>query len=105
SDTIPDGWETFANYKRIEVTVRRAGTGTVAAQLDSILAPPTQPSLIHAKAKLAVIDAALLTPVAGASVTLSGGPSGTRTGVSGADGTVTFPALSATNTAMPHYEV
>ena len=52
-----------------------------------------------------VTDYALSTPLQNATVSLGAGPSAPRSDVTGATGTVTFPALTPTTGGQPYYDV
>lgn len=101
NDPLPGGFQTYANYKRVAVTVTSSRSATPVASTETIVAPPSQPSLTSAIAKVQVVDYALNAPIEGATVTLGTGPSGPRTAVSAADGSVVFPDLQPNPTSGP----
>lgn len=92
-DPLPGGYQTFANYKVVRVKVQTAA-GKRLAELETVMAPPTQPSLTRGVVQVLVVDNVLNTPVTGATVRLLTGPDAPRSGTTRADGTVVFAALT-----------
>lgn len=91
-DPLPSGFESYANYKKITVTVSKGGKQY--AQLSTNVAPPTPPQQNKAVVKVKVIDYGNNQPIAGATVSLNDGPSSPLSGTSASDGQVIFPGLT-----------
>jgi hypothetical protein len=107
-DAPSTSYRTRADYKRVVVTVVRNTDSRRLTQDVTYVAPPgggTYAGQNEGIVLAQVIDGALNTPVAGASVTLSGGPTPARTDVTDAGGSVVFPALLPTNVSLNHYDV
>lgn len=106
-DQIPGGFPTGANYKRLRVTITYPGATNPVANLETLVAPSTQPSLSKAVAKVTVVDYALNVPVLGATVNLTLGPSAPRSDSTDAAGLVVFAALDPNPLTGPtsHYEL
>ncbi len=96
NDPTPNSTETGADYKLIRVTVLSSAVPTLNVNLQSYVAPPTQPSLDQGLIKLRVVDYALNQPVVGATVNLGTGPSAPRSDTTDAAGWVSFAALDPT---------
>lgn len=107
NDPIPGGFQTFANYKLVRVTITTPRFSAPVAKVETKVAPPTQPSLTKAVAKVQVIDYALNAPVQSASVQLLTGPDAPRTETTPADGTVIFAALAPNPPSGPsaYYDI
>jgi type II secretory pathway pseudopilin PulG len=106
NDPLPGGFQTGANYKRVTVRVR-TDDGTQLVHLETVVAPPTQPSLNKSVVRVRIVDDALNEPVAGAVVQLLGGPSSPRADISDAAGEVIFAALdpNPVSGVLDHYEL
>jgi type II secretory pathway pseudopilin PulG len=107
-DAPSTAYRTRADYKRVVVTVVRNSDSRRLTQDVTYVAPPggglfagQSEGIVLAQ----VIDGALNTPVAGAAVTLSGGPTPARTDTADPAGSVVFPALLPTNATLNHYDV
>lgn len=100
-DPRPGGYQTYANYKLVEVTVTGSLSTRPLASLDTVVAPPTQPSLSAGVVKTLVADYALNTPVVGALVQLGTGPDAPRSDLTDAAGNVVFAALTPTPPTGP----
>ena len=96
NDPLPGGFETGANYKRVTVTVKSGAAATTFAKMETLVAPPTQPSLNKGLLKVQVVDYALNQPVVGATVSLGTGPSAPRSDTADAAGRVSFAAVDPT---------
>lgn len=103
-DAVPVyGNGTGANYKRVIVKVTSAAM-TTPLQVETVVAPPTQPSLYSGQITAQVIDTNNQ-PIVGATVTVTG-PSPTRSDLTTAPlGKVKFPALIPTTAANPSYTI
>ena len=107
-DAPSTSYRTRADYKRVVVTVVRNGDSKQLTQDVTYVAPPGGGAYAGQNEGIVlaqVIDSVLNTPVPGATVMLSGGPTPARTDVTDASGSVTFPALLPTTTALNHYDV
>lgn len=101
-------YQTRADYKRVVVTVVRNADSRRLTQDVTYVAPPgggTYAGQNEGIVLAQVIDAALNTPVAGAAVALSGGPTPARTDTTDTSGSVVFPALLPTTASLNHYDV
>ncbi len=110
SDPAPTAYLTYADYKRVTVTVRRDSDSKVLTQQSTYIGPASQrayggqhDAIIQAQ----VMDMGNNQPVAGAPVSLSGGPSPPAGDTTNANGTVIFPALSPNPTygGQQHYSL
>lgn len=107
-DAPSTSYRTRADYKRVVVTVTRNGDSRRLTQDVTYVAPPgggTYAGQNEGIVLTQLIDVALNTPVVGASVTLSGGPTTARTDTTDTSGSVVFPALLPTNASLNHYDV
>jgi hypothetical protein len=107
-DAPATSYRTRADYKRVVVTVVRNADSKQLTQDVTYVAPPGGGAYAGQNEGIVlaqVIDAALNTPVPGASVTLSAGPTPARSDSSDASGSVTFPALLPTTLALNHYDL
>jgi type II secretory pathway pseudopilin PulG len=107
-DAPSTSYRTRADYKRVTVTVTRNADSKPLTQDVTFVAPPGGGAYAGQSEGIVVaqvIDGALNTPVTGATVTLSGGPTPQRTDASDASGSVTFPALLPTTSTLNHYDV
>lgn len=107
-DRPSTSYQTRADYKRVVVTITRNADSKQLTQDVTYVAPPGGGTYAGKTAGIAiaqVIDYALNTPVVGATVTLSGGPTPTRTDLTDASGSVVFPALLPTTASLNHYDL
>ena len=107
-DAPSTSYRTRADYKRVTVTVTRNGDQRALTQDVTFVAPPGGGAYAGQSEGIAlaqVIDGALNTPVAGATVTLSGGPTPLRTDTTDANGSVVFPSLLPTTPVADHYDL
>jgi hypothetical protein len=107
-DAPATSYRTRADYKKVVVTVVRNSDLRPLAQDVTYVAPPgagayagQSQGIILAQ----VIDSALNTPIVGATVTVSAGPSPARTDVADAAGSTVFPSLLPTTVSLNHYDV
>ena len=108
SDPIPGAYVTSADYKKVVMTVTRNSDGTQLAQKATLVASASAPPLngtSWVQIKRTVVDVVSQSPIAGATVHLTGGPSAEdRTDTSSAAGVVDFPALdSSAQIPPPNY--
>lgn len=99
-DNIPTyGYGTGANYKRVVITVTSPSM-KVPVVYETLVAPPTQPSLFSGafRAHVSETCGASLT---GASVLVADGPSADRTGTTNSTGDAQFSGLKPTNLSAP----
>ena len=101
-DPVPLGFSTGANYKRVIIKVS-AAVMTTPVQFETIVAPPIQPSLYSAVIKTQVIYNVGSTPIPGATVALTGGPSSDRSDTTDATGLATFAALTPNPSTTTYY--
>ena len=105
-DAPSTAYRTRADYKRVIVTVTRNSDNRRLTQTATYVAPPgggTYAGQNEGIVLAQVIDYVLNTPVIGASVTLSGGPSPLRTDTTDSAGNVVFPSLAPTTASQPSY--
>jgi type II secretory pathway pseudopilin PulG len=107
-DAPATSYRTRADYKKVVVTVVRNSDQRQIAQDVTYVAPPgagayagQSQGIILAQA----IDLVTNTPLVGATVTVSGGPSPARNDTTDAAGSTTFPALVPTTPALNHYDI
>jgi hypothetical protein len=91
---------TYADYKKIVVTLTRTNDGRVLSQKTTYVsaaaaAPDNGQDYVGVKRTIVDMDAAK-TPLSGVGVSLTTGPSAPRSDTSDSTGTVLFPALNAT---------
>lgn len=99
-DAPATSYRTRADYKRVVVTITRNGDHRRLTQAATYVAPPGGGAYAGQNEGIVVaqvIDAVQNTPVAGATVTLNGGPSPLRSDTTDVAGTVVFPALLPTS--------
>ena len=99
NDPVPSGIETGADYKSVRVTVTLVGSPTVLAQMSTLVAPASEPSLSKGLIKAQVVDYALNQPVADATVALGSGPDAPLADATDAAGKVGFAALDPTTSS------
>src|SRR5581483_347591 len=75
NDPTPLSYTTYANYKKVVVTVTRTSDGKQLAQEVTLVAPPLKASATNAVIQATVMDYGNSTPVAGVPVSLATGPS------------------------------
>lgn len=92
-DPVPQGFTTGANYKRVIIKVTSSVMKT-PLQTETIVAPPVQPSLYTAVAKLEVVNPVNSAPVTNAVVSMTGGPSANRSDTTDSLGKATFAGLT-----------
>jgi type II secretory pathway pseudopilin PulG len=107
-DAPATSYRTRADYKKVVVTVVRNSDQQQIAQDVTYVAPPgagayagQSQGIILAQA----IDLVTNTPLVGATVTVSGGPSPSRNDTTDAAGSTTFPALVPTTPSQNHYDI
>ena len=107
-DAPSTSYRTRADYKRVVVTVVNNADSRRLTQDVTYVAPPGGGTFAGQNEGIVlaqVIDGALNTPIVGAGVTLSGGPTPARTDTTDPSGSVVFPALLPTSPALDHYDV
>jgi hypothetical protein len=107
-DAPVTSYRTRADYKKIVVTVIRNVDSRLLAQDVTYVAPPGAGATAGQSQGIViaqVIDYALNTPLVGATVTVSAGPSPSRSDVADTSGSVVFPALLPTTVSANHYDV
>ncbi len=103
NDPVPGRFATGTNYKAMRVIVTR--NGTRLADMETLIAPRSQSSLTKGLIKVFVGDFADNTPIPGAAVTVTAGPSPTQTDLADAGGWTEFAGLTPTPASGPtsHY--
>ncbi len=99
---VSGGLSTYADYKKIVVTITRLQGGRQLAQEVTYIPPPGKGSyagLSQAVIKAQVIDMDLNQPVPGATVSLATGPSAPRADTTDSTGSVIFPDLTPNPTS------
>jgi hypothetical protein len=107
-DAPATSYRTRADYKRVIVTVTRNSDQRRLVQQATFVAPPGAGAYAGQSQGIVVaqiIDLVLNTPLVGATVNLTGGPSPTRNDLTDAAGQATFPALLPTTVSQPSYDV
>jgi type II secretory pathway pseudopilin PulG len=104
NDPTPLSYQSYANYKRVTVTVTRSD-GTELAKEVTNLAPPVKASQSEGAIVVTVVDTGDNTVVPNATVNIAGGPSGSESDTTDATGKVTFAGLLPTTTSQPDYDV
>ena len=108
NDAPATSYQTKADYKKVTVTVLRSADSKQLTQEVTYVAPPGGGAVAGQSqgiVQVQVIDGVLNTPLPGATVTLSNGPSPLRNDVTDAAGTAVFPALLPTNVTYPYYNI
>lgn len=110
NDPAPGTFQTYADYKKVVVTITRVRDGKLLAKKTTFVsstgaAPYGGINQVTIKAQ--VMDGVLSTPVTGAAVALATGPSAPRNDVTDAGGNVVFPAMTAnpTSGAQAYYDL
>jgi prepilin-type N-terminal cleavage/methylation domain-containing protein len=105
NDPVPTAYVTNADYKKVTVTITRNSDGAQLSQKTtyvSAISSPPMSGTTWVQIKRQVVDAVTMKPLVGASVGLTGGPSGAvRNDITDGSGTVLFPALDSTTASPP----
>jgi type II secretory pathway pseudopilin PulG len=101
NDPGPLSYSTFANYKKIVVTVARNSDSKQFAKEVTYIAPPVRPSQSNAVINARVVDYGNSTQVANVPVSLATGPSAPRNDVTDSSGAVIFAGLTPNPTSGP----
>jgi hypothetical protein len=107
-DAPATSYRTRADYKKVVVTVVRNTDSRPLAQDVTYVAPPGAGAYAGQSQGIVlaqIIDYVLNTPLVGATVTVSGGPSPARNDLTDAAGSSVFPSLLPTNVTLNHYDV
>ena len=96
NDPGPLSYTSFANYKKIVVTVTRNSDSSQIAREVTYVAPPVRASQSNAVINARVVDFGNSTQVANVPVALATGPDAPRNDVTDASGTVLFAGLTRT---------
>lgn len=106
-DPVPGRFATGTNYKQMRVTVTRIGSTVSLADMQTLIAPRTPSSLTRGTIKVLVSDYAANTPISGANVTVTGGPSPNASDTSDSLGRTEFAGLLPTTATGPasHYVI
>lgn len=101
NDPGPLSYTSFANYKKIVVTVTRNSDSSQLAREVTYVAPPVRASQSNAVINARVVDFGNSTQVANVPVALATGPDAPRNDVTDASGTVLFAGLTPNPTSGP----
>ena len=101
NDPGPLSYTSFANYKKIVVTVTRNSDSSQVAREVTYVAPPVRASQSNAVINARVVDFGNSTQVADVPVALATGPDAPRNDVTDASGTVLFAGLTPNPTSGP----
>ena len=107
-DAPATSYRTRADYKKVIVTVLRNSDMRKLTQQATYIAPPGAGAYAGQSQGIViaqVIDYVLNTPLPNATVTLSAGPSPTRTDLADASGSAVFPSLLPTTVTQNHYDL
>lgn len=107
NDPGPLSYTSYANYKKVVVTVRRNSDSAQLAQETTYVAPPVKASESNAVITARVVDYGNSTQVANVPVALSTGPSAPRNDTTDASGSVIFAGLTPnpTSGAQAYYDL
>jgi hypothetical protein len=95
-DQTPNSFRTYANYKKVVVTVVRNKDQKQLAKEVTFVSAAAKNAATESSIKAGVIDFPAGAPLVGATVNLQTGPSAPRIDVTNAGGEAIFPALTAT---------
>ncbi len=102
NDPVPTAYRTYADYKRVSVTITRNSDSDVLSQQTTYVGPANANSYggaTNAIANPQVIDMGNNSPLSGVPVALSGGPSAASSATTDGSGKVLFPALTPNPTS------
>jgi hypothetical protein len=109
NDPIPTAYVTNADYKKVVLTITRTSDGKQLATATSYVASASAPPLAGTgwvQIKRTVVDAVTTSPLPGATVTVTGGPSSAnRSDTTDGAGVVLYPALDSASSGTPVYAV
>jgi len=107
NDPGPLSYTSYANYKKVVVTVTRTRDSKVLAHEVTYIAPPVKADETNAVIKAQVVDYANSSAVANVPVSLSTGPSAPEGDSTDAGGNVTFAGLkpNPTSGAQAYYDL
>jgi Tfp pilus assembly protein PilV len=94
-DQTPNAYRTYANYKKVTVTVNRASDSRQLTKEVTFLSAAARNAATESVIQASVIDLGNNTPVVGATVNVATGPSAPRSDLTGANGQAVFPSLTA----------
>ena len=104
NDPTPLSYQSYANYKRVTVTIARSSDSKQLAQEVTNIAPPVKASQSLATAPFSVVDIGNNTVVPNVTVSLANGPSAPESDTTDASGQVTFAGLTPTSGSQPYYD-
>jgi type II secretory pathway pseudopilin PulG len=104
NDPTPLSYQSYANYKKVSVTITRASDGHQLAQDVTYVAPPIRASQSQGQVVATVVDIGNNSVVPNYEVDIAGPNSFTGTDTTDTSGKVTFAALTPTNTGE-YYDV
>jgi Tfp pilus assembly protein PilV len=94
-DQTPNSYRTYANYKKIVVTVLRDSDSKQLTKEVTYLSAAAKNAATESVITALVLDFSTNLPLQGATVNLGTGPSAPRTDITDASGKAVFPALTA----------
>jgi hypothetical protein len=109
-DPTPTAYRTYADYKRVTLTIRRSSDSKVLVRYTTFLSPSDDASYggtTNGTVKVQVVDMATNSPVQNVPVSIADGPSGGASDVTDASGTAIFPALlpNPSSGSQAYYDV
>ena len=107
NDPGPLSYSSFANYKKVVVTVRRTSNNTKLSREVTYVAPPVRPSQSNAVINARVVDYGNSTQVSDVPVSLATGPSAPESDITDSSGAVIFAGLTPnpTSGATAYYDL
>src|SRR4051812_35309891 len=106
-DQTPNSYRTYANYKKVVVTVVRSSDSKQLMKEVTYLSAAAKNAATESVITALIFDYYNNTPLQGATVNLGTGPSAPRTDITDASGKAIFPALTAnpTSGAQAYYDL
>ncbi len=99
NDPGPLSYTSYANYKKVVVTITRTSDGTQLAKQVTYVSPPVKASETNAVINATVVDYGNNTPIPNVPVALATGPSAPSSDTTDASGSVTFAGLTPNPTS------
>jgi hypothetical protein len=99
NDKTPTDYLTYADYKKVTITVTRTRDGAQLAKQVTYISPSQKATYGNPIASVQVLDTGSNSAVSGITVNLQTGPSAPRSDVTDSTGSVIFPALTANPTS------
>jgi hypothetical protein len=109
NDPIPTAYVTNADYKKVVLTVTRTSDGKELSSVTTYVASASAPPLAGTgwvQIKRTIVDAVTTSPLPGADIDVTGGPSSVSRGdTADGAGVVLFPALDSASSGTPVYAI